>query len=75
MEAQAQSGKNLEGVRRAALEIATKRAQDLRTIKQALLEKNLQHALALMHEFFSIESDKGTGNDKATGNRVNPRIN
>lgn len=45
---------NFDGVRRAALEIATTRAQELRMIKQVLLDGDQKSALSLMYKFFGI---------------------
>ena len=51
----------LEGVRKAALEIANRRAQELRTIKQALENGDADTALRLMHQFFGIPQPKRHG--------------
>ena len=50
------------GMRRAALEIANRRAQELRAIKEALCRGDGEMALRLMCEFFGIPRLDGRGN-------------
>lgn len=66
----------MEGVHRVALEIATRRAQKLSSIKQSLLEKNTKRALDLMQEFFGLSNADGakTCEHDEASNRTNSRF-
>jgi hypothetical protein len=74
MQTATQQAAGLEGVRRAALEIAAKRAKKLETIKQSLLTGNDNLALAQMRDLVGIEpKGNGEGNEQKS-NRTDPSI-
>jgi hypothetical protein len=67
---QAQEVDQYEGVRRTALEIAGRQREQLRKIKQTLVQGDRDGALQLMSAFLGVTDD-----DSKEGNRTNPRLN